>query len=388
MGLVIQVIQAVRQSTFRRFNCSEIGISKHSVIPKMRKIEVVGQPQLYSVINIKQILTGLFIFFSIGVFPMDFVTEKIEYLGWKNCIRMSNQKIELIILTDVGPRIISFKQVGSENIFYESGEHVGKVGNDTWLNYGGHRLWHAPENQPRTYQPDNSVVKFEPISQGIRFTQETEKLTGIQKEMDIYLFPDEPIARVIHRLYNRSPQKITMAPWAISVLKPETVAFLPLPRKQSHSKKLLPVSNISLWAYTDMDDPRLHISKRYIQLSQDPKTSQPIKIGIYSKEGFGFAINKKTLFIKHFSTDETKQYPDRNVNLEAFSNEKFIELETLGHLQKVEPGQQVEHTEYWFLQTLPDEMVSEDTVHDHYHRAIDTFEQIRMKLGIDRICCE
>ena len=332
----------------------------------------------------KIVLLILFLFlgFTNGGFSMDIVTEKIAYLGWKNCIRMSNEKIELIVLTDVGPRIISLKQMDEANIFYESGEHAGKVGSDTWLNYGGHRLWHAPEHKVRTYQPDNSAVKWERISQGVRFIQETEKQTNIQKEMDVYLFPGEPVARIIHRLYNRGKKTIEMAPWAISVLKPETGAFLPLHKGNSKSKNLLPVSTISLWEYTSLSDPRISLGNRYIRLLQNPENNKRVKIGLYSQQGLGFAIRSKTIFIKSFPTDQTKQYPDRNVNLEAFANEKFIELETLGYLQKVEPGQFIEHTEYWYLQTLPREGMLEDVVQDHYESALENFQSILKKLSI------
>ena len=34
--------------------------------------------------------------------------EKVSYGGWPNCVRLNNGKVELIITTDVGPRVIRF----------------------------------------------------------------------------------------------------------------------------------------------------------------------------------------------------------------------------------------------------------------------------------------
>jgi hypothetical protein len=55
------------------------------------------------------------------------------------------------------------------------------------------------------------------------------------------------------------------------------------------------------------------------------------------------------LFIKRSRADRSKSYPDYNCSYETFTNQDFLELETLGSLQKVAPGQAVEHTESWSL---------------------------------------
>ena len=84
--------------------------------------------------------------------------EKVEYKGWSNCVRLSNDLVDLIATTDVGPRIIRFGFVGGENEFKEYEDMMGQTGGDEWRTYGGHRLWHAPEVQPRTYFPDNAPI--------------------------------------------------------------------------------------------------------------------------------------------------------------------------------------------------------------------------------------
>src|SRR5690349_10985616 len=38
--------------------------------------------------------------------------EKTEYGGWPNCYRISNGEVELIVTTDVGPRIMHYGFVG------------------------------------------------------------------------------------------------------------------------------------------------------------------------------------------------------------------------------------------------------------------------------------
>src|SRR5690349_649605 len=83
--------------------------------------------------------------------------ERISYRGWENAYRISNGAVELVVLADVGPRIISFSFVGGDNVFYEVLEHAGLTGGTDFRLYGGHRLWVWPEVD-RTYFPDNSAV--------------------------------------------------------------------------------------------------------------------------------------------------------------------------------------------------------------------------------------
>ena len=58
--------------------------------------------------------------------------EKYEYGGWTNCLKLSNNKISLIVTTDVGPRIIFFSFVGEHNIFKEIKKDLGKKGGDSF----------------------------------------------------------------------------------------------------------------------------------------------------------------------------------------------------------------------------------------------------------------
>src|SRR6478672_4770522 len=77
--------------------------------------------------------------------------EKINFGGWPNCIRLSNNESELIVTTDIGPRIIRLGFINKQNFFYLSEEDRGKKGGNDWRIYGGHRLWLAPEAMPLTY---------------------------------------------------------------------------------------------------------------------------------------------------------------------------------------------------------------------------------------------
>ena len=167
---------------------------------------------------------------------------KVGYKGWPNCHQLSNGVVDLVLTTDVGPRIISFGFAGGDNVFKNHEEMMGRTGDKEWLIYGGHRLWHAPEVAPRTYQPDNSPIVLENHRSFVRLVQPTEANTGIQKEIDVYLDTKEAHVRVVHRLRNMNLWAVDLAPWAISVMAQGGKAIIPLPPRGPHSENLLPAN--------------------------------------------------------------------------------------------------------------------------------------------------
>ena len=54
-------------------------------------------------------------------------------------------------------------------------------------------------------------------------------------------------------------------------------------------------------------------------------------------------------FIKRTKSDPAKTYPDFGCTFETFTNNEFLEIETLGPFGKVAPGQTVQQSEQWGL---------------------------------------
>ena len=275
--------------------------------------------------------------------------EKIDYHGWPNSRRLANDHLELVVTTDVGPRLIHFGFIDQENEFVTVADTLGKSGGSEWRLYGGHRFWHAPEHPQRTYYPDNEPVAFEDLGDAVRLTQQTESTTGIQKEIDIQLDPFDDRVQVTHRLINHNMWAVELAPWALSVMAPGGTGILPLPPRKAHQESLLPANTLAMWSYTDMADPRWTWGKRVILLRQDPQNHAPQKIGSSGLEGWLAYARLGHLFVKFFDRLPGARYPDLNSSVELFTNEMNLEVETLGPLTKISPGSAVSHTETWFL---------------------------------------
>ena len=280
----------------------------------------------------------------------DIEVRQVEYGRWPNCYRLANDVWELIVTTDVGPRVIRCGFVGGDNEFKEYPEQIGQTGGVDWRIYGGHRLWYAPEHETRTYFPDNSPVKVEVGKGTLRLVQNVENTTGIQKEIELMMAQDTACAVVTHRLRNTGSSPVTLAPWALTVMAPGGTAILPLPQRGSHPKDLPPGNSLTLWKYTDMSDPRWRWGHKYILLRQDSSPSvKPQKLGVAVPDGWAAYARDGRLFLITFGHDPAAAYPDMGSSVETFTNEEMLELETLGPLISLRPGAAVEHVEQWWL---------------------------------------
>ena len=273
----------------------------------------------------------------------------IPFLGWDHCVHLSNGRLELMVTTDVGPRIIHLGLTGEENEFATWPEMLGPTGGDDWRIYGGHRLWHAPEDPVRTYWPDNVPVQVAAHDDFVRFIQPLEGNTGIVKEMDIALHPAETRVRITHRLINRNLWDVTLAPWALSVMAPGGGGIIPLPPRGEHPRDLLPSSSLTLWPYTDMADHRWTWGDEFILLRQEPGNDRPQKIGAFVPDGWVAYARRGHLFVKQFPVSEGAAYPDLGSTVELFTNGDMLEVETLGPLTTLQPGAAATHTEVWTL---------------------------------------
>ena len=279
-----------------------------------------------------------------------FKMEKVAYSGWPNCIRLTNGQIELIATTDVGPRIMRFGFVDGQNLLKEYEDQVGKTGGDEWRIYGGHRLWHAPEHEKRTYDLDNTPIKYKWDGKTLILTQPVEPTTGIVKEIEVSLDPKKNHVTVLHRLINKNLWEVEASAWAMSVMAQGGRIIFPQEPFRPHPDYLLPARPLVLWHYTDMEDPRWIWGTKYIQLKQDPKVAKKQKLGLLNAQGWGAYYLNGDLLIKRYPYDPDATYPDFGCNTETFTNDEMLEFETLGPLTKIPAdGGKVEYTEHWFL---------------------------------------
>jgi len=274
---------------------------------------------------------------------------KTEYKGWQNCYRVSNGEVELIVTGDVGPRVIRFGFVGGQNLFKEYAEQLGKSGEEKFQLRGGSRVWKAPEDPIATWAPDNVAVEIIPTATGLIARAPIEPLSSLQKEIEVSMAPSGTEVTVMHRITNRSLYTLEFSPWTLTMMAPGGVAISGFPPRGKHPINLEATNPLVMWAYTNLADKRLTFTRKYLLLRQDPGNSEAEKLGTFNPDTWATYLLNGEVFLKRTQADPSKIYPDFGCSFETFTNNEFLEIETLGPMTKVAPGKTVEHVEHWSL---------------------------------------
>ncbi len=260
---------------------------------------------------------------------------------------IESKHLRLEFLSNAGPRIVRLMLADSdENLLVEIPDMSIETPLGLYFFQGGHRLWHSPESFPGSYIPDNEGVTVQEVRGGVRLSGRTEEMTGIKKSIEIHLDPDRPAVTLHHVLQNQSAAPVELAAWPITQLPLGGVAILPQAAPPADKAGLLPNRNLVLWPYTRWEDPRLAFHDDYVLFHANAMPA-PCKVGYLNHPGWTAYLRAGVLFVKRFEPQTDRPHPDFTSNAEVYGRDRFFELESIGPLTKLEPGQAAAHTEIW-----------------------------------------
>lgn len=260
---------------------------------------------------------------------------------------ISNQFLELECLVNAGPRIVRLKYQGSANLLADVTKIAIPTPYGEYHYIGGHRLWHAPEAMPRTYNPDDDGCAFTPLPDGALLEGKREEASGFRKLIEFHLEPNQPRVNLVHTLVNENPWDVKLAPWVITMFRLGGVVTLPTRVENPNIDGLLPDRQLALWPYTSINDSRLKLFDDYVKINAQP--GEPLKVGTFNPRGWMAYELDGITFRKFFAIQTDQEHTDSGCNAECYCDQNFVELESLGPLTLVPVGGKVQWVETWEL---------------------------------------
>lgn len=275
--------------------------------------------------------------------------DTLSYHGWQ-ATRLRTSALEVVFPHAVGPRLVHLSRPGSKNLFAEMPEQLGQQGEKEWMIRGGHRLWIAPEDKPRTYEPDNDAIELKPSGTALELVQATGAHTRIQKTLRLEEVGQGSL-KVTHRLRNANSWPVELAAWALSVMRHDSYVVLPMLPFRAHTEHLLPVSHLVLWGYTNLGHPAWQWRNGRLGVDVS-KAAESQKVGLADYPGWMACWTPEGTFVKYSPTCPGSRYTDDGAMAEIYHCDWMVELETLSPLTMLEPQESLEHVEYWTV--VPD----------------------------------
>jgi len=251
-----------------------------------------------------------------------------------------------INFAETGPRMVGLRVGGGENVFAElPGLVIERPEGQPFTFLGGHRLWLAPEIPEITYQPDDDPVNATIETGHLRVRGQADP-TGIVREIDVSCGDIDGSIVVDHRLINVGDSPIKTAAWAITQFPADGAAILPLGAEPVDSGGYQANRSVVLWPYTNPGAEGIRWSQDavVVEASSGPKQ----KVGVENRNGWIAYQRGSLLFAKWAAPHEAgDQYVDRGASAQVYRDHRFIELETLSPIRRLEHGDALHHREVW-----------------------------------------
>jgi len=288
--------------------------------------------------------------------------KKIDYNGWNDCWELSNPVVRLVVVPQIGGRIMEYS-IDGDNALWQNEKELGKVsGADvgrTWRNYGGHKAWNAPQSKWRTtdrdYYYDSMPAQIVPLSQpnggmaGVRVVCAPIKHLGYQIVRDIELSQTTSRVRVTERMRNISDHDISWSVWGVTQVKvPCWIAF-PVNR----DSKFEDGWNVLYPPATKLTQIRrvggIGIM-RYNNATENWATD--------AMAGWMAYLKGQLAYTKHWATRLVGvTYPDDGCDAAFYTCRSdsfggYAEMEVMGPVVTLKPGEETTLVEDWFLTRL------------------------------------
>jgi hypothetical protein len=256
------------------------------------------------------------------------------------------------VATQAGPRIVGYARSDGPQLFASlPGATVAHPGSGEFRFLGGHRLWRSPEVPSITYHPDDTPVRIVEDRDGFTVSGGRDG-DGIVRTISVV--QRGPYTVVDHQFENLGPARVRTALWAITQLVPGGVAILPERLDPVDETGVLPNRRIVVWPYTDLSGPEIEFTPGAV-IVHATSSAAKTKIGLPNSRGWiAYALDGE-LFVKWSSlNNEHGTYPDHGASAQCYRDERFLELETVGQLVWLDPGDVSVHREVWRLDSLGD----------------------------------
>lgn len=272
--------------------------------------------------------------------------SRISYHGWPDCWLLANGRIEAIVVPAIG-RVMQLRLKGdAAGTFWENRALDGQVhdaATSEWLNLGGDKCWPAPQSewplqQGREWPPptafDARPVKASAVERGVVLASEVDPAYGIQIVRHVQLDATLPVMRIRTVYRKLAGEPVTVAIWSITQMQdPERICMV------LNGKSKFEGGFIRLMrgepASLEVDGPLLSLTRN---------SSECVKIGA---DGGTITWVGPACVVQMDAETGPGEYPDGGCLTEVYTNPDplpYVELETLGPLESLSMGSEMERT--------------------------------------------
>jgi hypothetical protein len=280
----------------------------------------------------------------------------LNYAGYSNCPYIENDKTRVVLGPHMGGRVLEYAYRG-ENVLMLDPRQNGWTytpGERQRLGPSGGRFDVGPEHT-QTRHPDLWFGAWTAEVTGentAKMTSVADKASGLQLEREFVLAPDSTQLACTQTIHNISNREIKCCHWSRTFGLGHGICVVPLSSYSRFPRKYImygpgPAMNFM------PEDPHIRVDDDFLVIDDIPERP---KLGLDTYEGwFAYLETNDLMLVKQYAT-----YPDRvynemaGITLSLWYMRDFVcELEPIGPMEILAPGESVNFTENWTILEFP-----------------------------------
>ncbi len=270
------------------------------------------------------------------------------YQGWSDSYTLMGENLEAVIVPSIG-RLMDLRRPGETvGVLWQNPALLGQKvqpSQKAWTNFGGDKTWPAPEsvwmkNDAGQWMPptvfDQASLQVQSTRETLTLTSEVDPRSGVRFTRTFQI-TDANTLQVTTTYHKVQGPSIDIAVWIITQLRdPEIVGTFANPETPAYQELFGPT-------------PRVTIEPPF--LFWDRQQAIPAKIGTRGRS-LVWVGKTHTLQINLQVDRSSSVYPDRGSSAEFYTSPDglpYIELETVGPIVTLRPGESVQTTNEYHL---------------------------------------
>lgn len=276
-----------------------------------------------------------------------------NYHGYTSAWRLDNGVIEAVVAPEIG-RLMHLSLKGQENVIWVNTKLLGTRldGRQTaWINLGGDKSWPAPEAEwgrytgDKTWFPprgfDGLPATAHATNNGLMLISALDPHFGIRVVRHFEPAPRQPVLTVRTRYEKVAGPPLKVGIWIITQLTDPEQIFIPLPGITSVTQSCVALSRTLPPSLSLVNNGWLALRR---DLRESYKIGTPAHTLIWAGSETVVRIDSPRI--------ANAEYPDRGSSAEVYTNGgelEYVELEMLGPLHTLAPGQTLSQTNTYTL---------------------------------------
>ncbi len=320
-------------------------------------------------------VTTLFMNFSCNTSQTGNV-ESLTYRGYDNCIRIFNNTAEVIIIPEVGGRVLAYR-VNENNIIYRNPAQDGKSFDDFLKERFDPDAGRFDLGYEKITQPIHDTLWMGPYDveitgrYSVKLTSQKSHLMGVQLEREFILDSESSHLIVRQTMINQSDKETDWFFWGRTLVPIGGKLVMPInpnskyPRGWGHF-----IGNPWEFSTDEPSSPLVEIRDDNLIFHANT-TGNSYKFATNAEQGWMVYAHDDLLFVKKFDVDPQGVYTDDQTTIVYTHGRNFIEMEPNSPHAFLQPGERYTFDEHWWLFENPNGLDQQKDILETTKRALE-----------------